>query len=113
VGACIPVARELDTEAVRRSRLFVDSRESAMNEAGDLLIPMRAGVIDESHIVGELGEVLLGRIEGCRGDDEITLFKSLGLAVEDLAAARHILGKARLSQRGIEVTIGALRHEAP
>jgi ornithine cyclodeaminase len=93
-GACTPAARELDTDAMRRARLFVDRRESALAEAGDLLIPMRNGELGEDHIAGELGDLLLGRVPGRRAPEEITLFESLGLAVEDLAAARHVWRKA-------------------
>lgn len=78
-----------------RSRLFVDRRESALNEAGDFLIPKREGAIGDDHIVGELGDVFLGRLPGRRSAEEITLFKSLGIAVEDLAAAHLIWTKAR------------------
>jgi alanine dehydrogenase len=90
VGACTPVTRELDTEAVLRARIFVDRRESALAEAGDLLIPMRAGEVGEDPITGELGDVLVGRVPGRQSAEEVTLFKSLGLAVEDLAAARFV-----------------------
>jgi ornithine cyclodeaminase/alanine dehydrogenase-like protein (mu-crystallin family) len=100
VGACFPATRELDTEAVSRARLYVDRRESALQEAGDLLIPIQEGRLTERHIVGELGDVFLGRLAG-RGDpSEITLFKSLGIAIEDLAAAHHVLRKARAAGRG-------------
>lgn len=95
VGASLPSARELDTEAVRRARLFVDRRESAVHESGDYLIPLREGAIGEDHIVGELGEVLLGTAAGRGGADEITLFKSLGIAIEDLAAARLLVDRAQ------------------
>lgn len=108
VGSSVKSARELDTEAVVRSRLFVDRRESAVNEAGDYLFPKEEGAIDESHIVGELGEVLLGRVEGRRAPDEITLFKSLGLAVEDVAAARAVLEQARARGMGTAVSLGGL-----
>jgi ornithine cyclodeaminase len=94
-GACTPAARELDTEAMRRARLFVDRRESALAEAGDLLIPIRNGELGEDHIAGELGDLLLGRLPGRRSPDEITLFESLGIAVEDVAAARHVWRKAK------------------
>ena len=94
VGACTPAARELDTEVIRRARLFVDRRESALAEAGDLLIPMREGAVGEDQIAGELGDLLLGRIPGRQSPEEITVFESLGLAVEDLAAARYIWRKA-------------------
>ena len=93
-GACTPVTRELDTEAVRRARLFVDRRESALAEAGDLLIPLRAGELGEDHIAGELGDLLLGRLPGRQSPEEITLFKSLGIAGEDVAAARSVWRKA-------------------
>ena len=95
VGASLPSARELDTEAVRRSRLFVDRREATVHESGDYLIPLREGAIREDHIVAELGEVLDGTATGRRGPDEITLFKSLGIAIEDLAAARLLVERAR------------------
>jgi ornithine cyclodeaminase/alanine dehydrogenase-like protein (mu-crystallin family) len=104
VGACMPAARELDSAAVAGARLFVDRRESALHESGDLLIPMQEGLIAEDHIVGELGEVLLGRLAGRRADSataEITLFKSLGLAVEDLAAAYRVYQQARLTGCGV------------
>ncbi len=100
VGACTPSTRELDTEAVRRARVFVDRRESASHEAGDLLIPMQQGELDESCVAGELGEVLVGRLEGRREGSEITLFKSLGLGVEDAAAARHVYLAALAAGRG-------------
>jgi ornithine cyclodeaminase len=85
----------LDTDAVVRSRLFVDRRESALNEAGDFLIPRSEGAIGDDHIAGELGDVFLGKIPGRRSPAEITLFKSLGIAVEDLAAAHHVWTRAR------------------
>ncbi|HUE96807.1 MAG TPA: ornithine cyclodeaminase family protein [Longimicrobiaceae bacterium] len=100
VGASLPSARELDTEAVRRGRLFVDRRESTVHESGDYLIPLRAGSIGEDHIVAELGEILDGTAAGRRGPDEITLFKSLGIAIEDLAAARLLADRARAERAG-------------
>ena len=103
VGASIPTARELDTEAVARSRLFVDRRESALNEAGDVLIPMEEGAFDAGHILAELGELLTGRAHGRRTDDEVTLFKSLGLAVEDLACARYLYDRALAESMGTRV----------
>lgn len=94
VGACTPFAREIDTDLVRHARVFVDCRESALAEAGDLLIPIREGAVGEDHIAGELGDLLLGLLPGRRSAEEITLFESLGLAVEDLAAARHVWRKS-------------------
>jgi ornithine cyclodeaminase/alanine dehydrogenase-like protein (mu-crystallin family) len=109
VGACFPASRELDTAAVLKSRLYVDRRESALAEAGDFLIPKAEGAIGDDHIVGELGEIILGKIPARRIRDEITLFKSLGIAVEDLAAAHLIHAKARATGQGIAVDFGGHR----
>jgi ornithine cyclodeaminase len=103
VGACFASARELDTAAVARARLVVDRRESALAEAGDFLIAKREGAIGDDHIAGELGEVLLGRVAGRRSPDEVTLFESLGIAVEDLAAARYLLDRAAAAGAGVVV----------
>lgn len=100
VGACTPKARELDAAAVARARVYVDSRESATHEAGDLLLARSEGALAEDPVMGELGEVILGRVPGRRSAEEITLFESLGLAVEDLASAVHVLAKARSAGRG-------------
>ncbi len=94
VGSSTPRAREVDTHTMLRSRLFVDRRESTLNEAGDFLIPKQEGALGDNHIVGEIGEVLLGQMAARRSTEEITLFKSLGLAIEDLAAAQHVYTKA-------------------
>jgi ornithine cyclodeaminase/alanine dehydrogenase-like protein (mu-crystallin family) len=109
VGASIASARELDSEAVRQSLLFVDRRESAMHEAGDFLIPREEGVIDNGHIRGELGEVADGRVAGRRDAADRTLFKSLGLAVEDVACARFIHARALAEGTGSWIEIGGLR----
>jgi len=109
VGACLPHARELDTAAVLASRLYVDRRESALAEAGDLLIPISEGACGADHIVAELGEVFLGHAPGRGTPEEITLFESLGLAVEDLAAARHVLTVAERDDAGAVVPLGELR----
>lgn len=109
VGASLPTARELDTAAVVRSRLFVDRRESTKAEAGDYLLPLAEGAITDSHIIGELGEVILGTMAGRRSDDEITVFKSSGLAVEDIAAARLLYEKARVTGRGTWLELGGRR----
>lgn len=94
VGACTPAARELDADTVAGSRLFVDRRESALAEAGDFLLARNEKRVTDDHIVGELGEVLEGTIPGRQSEDEITLFKSLGIAVEDLAAGARVYRKA-------------------
>jgi len=106
VGSSLAANRELDTEAVRRARLFVDRRESALNEAGDFLIPLREGAIGEDHIVAEIGEIAAGMAQGRGGSDEITLFKSLGLAIEDLASARWIHQQAVASGVGTPIPLG-------
>ena len=99
VGACRPDQREMETALVRDARVFVDSRTGAIAEAGDLVIPIKEGAINASHIAGELGDVFGGRVPGRRDDAEITIFKSLGMAVEDVAAAR--LAFDRASERGL------------
>lgn len=109
VGACIPSARELDSEAVIRSRFIVDTREGALCEAGDFLIPKAAGEIDDDHIVGEIGEVLIGKVPGRRTPDEITVFESLGIGIYDLAAAHRIWRNAVAKGAGIEVELGGRR----
>jgi ornithine cyclodeaminase len=109
VGACFATARELDTKAVVRSRLYVDRRESALAEAGDFLLPKAEGAIGDDHIVGEIGGILAGRVPARRSPDEITLFKSLGIAIEDLAAAHRIEARARAEGKGIAVDFGGRR----
>jgi ornithine cyclodeaminase len=109
VGACFAAARELDTATVVRSRLYVDRRESVLAESGDFLIPRAEGTIGDDHIVGELGDILAGSVLGRRSRDELTLFKSLGIAIEDLAAAHHIHVRARAEAKGIAVDFGGHR----
>jgi ornithine cyclodeaminase len=94
VGSSSARMRELDAAAVRRCRVWVDSREAAPVEAGDLVLAMREGAIGADHVLGELGELVNGA-PGRRDDREITMFKSLGLAVEDIASARLALERAR------------------
>jgi ornithine cyclodeaminase len=91
--------------------LYVDKRESTLNEAGDFLLAKRDGAIGDDHIVGEIGDVLLGSVEGRRTSNEITLFKSLGLAVEDLAAASHVYKKAVAVNAGVLVELGGERDD--
>jgi alanine dehydrogenase len=93
VGSSTPTARELDTAAIRRSKLYTDCYESLFKEAGDFLIPKKEGAITNTAVQGELGEVLIGKKKGRENDEEITLFKSLGIAAEDLFAAWHIYEK--------------------
>ncbi len=103
VGSSIPKARELETETMAASSLFVDRRESTLNESGDYLLAQAEGAIGPDHIKAELGEVLVGTHPGRERDDELTLFKSLGIAVEDLAAAELVVRRAREQGVGSEV----------
>jgi len=111
VGACVQSQRELDTEAVRRARLYVDDREAALNEAGDILIPVDEGALTDQHIVGEIGGLLTGAVTGREAPDEVTLFKSLGLAVQDLAAAHLVYTRAVDRDLGTWVELGGERHD--
>ena len=112
VGSSVPGARELDTLAVLRSRFFVDRKEAALAEAGDFLIPKGEGAVDDSHIRAELGQVVVGAVAGRLAPTDVTVFKSVGLAIEDVAAAQHIYSKARGSGFGKFVEFGGGRHEA-
>jgi ornithine cyclodeaminase len=85
--------------------LFVDRRESTVNEAGDFLFPQREGAIGPEHIRAEIGELVLGTATGRRSPDELTVFKSLGLAVEDLAAAEYVLARAEEENAGTVVSL--------
>ncbi len=109
-GSSVAFARELDTAAMVKSRLYVDRRESTLNEAGDFLMPKKEGAIGDNHIQGEIGEILLGQVKGRQSDGEITLFKSLGLAVEDLASAHHIYHRAIEKGIGRWIEFGGSRH---
>lgn len=111
VGAYSAITRELDSAAMVRSRFYVDRRESTLNEAGEFLIPKREGLIGDDHIVGEIGGLLLGKVPGRGSPNEVTLFKSLGIAIEDLAAASHVCRKAQERKLGTWVEIGG-RHFA-
>ncbi len=101
VGACRPYQREMDPLLVARGRLFVDSRAAALKEAGDLVIAMNEGHFGANHIVAELGEVLAGRVAGRTADDEVTILKPLGQAVEDVAAAQLAYSRAIAMGRGV------------
>jgi len=83
--------------------MFVDKRESTLQEAGDYLLALKEGAIGPDHIRAEIGEVLIGAKPGRESDEEITLFKSLGLAVEDLAAAEYVYRKAKEKNLGLSV----------
>ena len=93
VGACSADARELPSDLVQRGRFYCDNVESVMHESGDFLFPLKEGLIKEYHLLGTVGQLLCGKIESRTSDDQITIFESLGMAVEDLAAASYVLGK--------------------
>ena len=103
VGACFPTSRELDSATVADSSFFVDRRESAVNEAGDYLLALEEGAIGPDHIRAEIGEILIGAHPGRTSQDELTVFESLGLAVEDLAAAEYLMRRAAETGRGTTV----------
>jgi ornithine cyclodeaminase len=103
VGSYTPEMQEVPAETLLRAKIFVDSRSAALEEAGDLIQPMRAGLLDESHIRGELGEVALGKLAGRESPEEITYFKSVGIAVQDALAAQVALKNARKMNLGKEV----------
>jgi ornithine cyclodeaminase/alanine dehydrogenase-like protein (mu-crystallin family) len=106
VGASTPQAREIDTATVAASVLFCDSRESLRNEAGEFQLAMAEGKIaGEEHVRAELGEVLAGTAAGRRDAGELTLFRSLGLAIEDLAAAESAVAAATAHGIGTEVEL--------
>jgi len=97
IGAFYPDYRELDTGTIRDAKLVVDSREAIMDEAGDILIPISEGVIGVDHVYAELGDLVLGRKPGRTDDDGLTVFKSVGLAIQDSSVARLVLDKWRES----------------
>lgn len=109
VGSSVSFTRELDGAAVQRSKLFVDRRESALNEAGDFVLARKEGLIDDDHILAELGELLTQSAPGRTSEDDITLFKSVGLAIEDLAAARCVYDKAIQDGKGTRISFGGAR----
>lgn len=108
IGAYQPVMREVPGETVARSRLVVDVREAALHEAGDVVIPLQEGLIMPDHIYAELGEIVLGQRPGRSGFEpgEISFFKSVGNAAQDVALAAHIYQKARQLGIGTDVEMG-------
>jgi ornithine cyclodeaminase len=105
VGACRPDQREMDPALVSRGRLFVDSRAAALAESGDVLMAIQERRFTASHIVGELGELIDGKVEGRRSPRDVTIFKSLGLAVEDVVAAELAYRRALAGDAGRELEL--------
>ena len=100
IGSFDAGSREIDTTTVKRSKVVVDSREAAMKEAGDLLIPIAENVLSPEHIFAELGEIVIGRKAGRTTEQEITLFKSVGLAIQDVSVALTVYKKALELHKG-------------
>lgn len=105
IGTHSPNSREIDSATMAASRIFVDRRESALNEAGDYLLAAKEGLIDADSILAEIGELLIGTKHGRNSVNEITLFKSLGLAIEDVACAEYLYQKALSENRGTSVDL--------
>jgi alanine dehydrogenase len=103
IGSYTPEMQEVPAETVARALVVVDSRSATLAETGDLLRPMQAGLFGEEHIYGELGEILLRRKAGRQSADQITYFKSVGVAVQDAMAAQVALQNARLQRLGTEI----------
>jgi ornithine cyclodeaminase len=103
VGSSVPPFRELDNAVVQRSRIFVDNRECVLNEADDLRVPIAQGVISADRILGDLAELAAGTVRGRISDADITLFKSVGMAIEDVATARELYRRAVREGRGVRV----------
>jgi ornithine cyclodeaminase len=101
IGSFRPNMQELDATAIQRARIVVDQREAVLSEAGDLVVPIQKGIITAQHIKAELGEIVNGTRPGRENDDDITLFKSVGNAAQDIAIAKAILQSAELNNLGI------------
>jgi alanine dehydrogenase len=105
VGSSIPSKREIDTELVVRSKLYVDYRISTMAQAGEVILAIEENKITEEHILAEIGEVISGSAPGRQSEDEITLYRSLGVAAQDLAAAYYVVEQAKIRGMGTEVAL--------
>lgn len=105
IGSHSPGARELDTEIIKRSVFIGDSKEACFSEAGDIMIPLKEGAINESHFYAELGEIITGKKKGRANGTTITLFKSNGLAIQDAAAAKVVFERAVAGGIGKNVEI--------
>ncbi|MCL7451616.1 MAG: hypothetical protein M8467_01055 [Anaerolineae bacterium] len=105
IGAYTPEMQEIPAETVARATIVVDSRSASLAEAGDLIIPLRSGLITEDSVYAEIGEVAAGRLSGRQSAEEVTFFKSVGVAVQDVAVADLILRRAKALGLGIEVDL--------
>ena len=105
IGSHTPGTRELDTETIQKAKVVCDQVSACLAEAGDLIIPINEGAITKEHIHAELGEIVSGKKAGRESESEITVFKSVGLAIQDAATAKLVYDKARKMKKGIEVEI--------
>lgn len=106
VGSSVPSMREIDEALVARAALFVDYRNSTFAQAGEVIAALEAGVIGKGHVRAEIGEVLAGTSAGRSGPQDITLYRSLGIAAQDIACAHHCIDEARRRGLGIEASLG-------
>lgn len=100
IGSSFPDARETDDDLVVKSRFFVDYKPSTMAQAGEFLNALNAGLVREDHIVGEIGTVLDGSISGRTGDEDVTVYKSLGVAAQDIVTAHYVFAEAEKQGAG-------------
>ena len=105
IGSHSPGTRELDTETVKRSKFVGDSKEACLKEAGDIMIPLKEGAVTEDHFYAELGDLVIGKKEGRTNSEEITVFKSNGLAIQDVATAKLVYDRALEARIGVNVEI--------
>jgi ornithine cyclodeaminase len=103
IGSYSPTTREIPAETIARARVYVDSREAAWSEAGDLIQPFQAGLINRHHVIAELGELITNASLGRQNDLDVTVFKSVGIAVQDAVAARFAIENAKRMNLGTEV----------
>jgi ornithine cyclodeaminase len=107
VGSAIPTTAEVDADCVRRGRMYIDYRPAADAEAGELREAIADGAVGPDHVRGEIGDVLQGRVAGRTSDDEITIYKSLGIAAQDLATAARAYAAARACGRGSTIDLAS------
>jgi ornithine cyclodeaminase/alanine dehydrogenase-like protein (mu-crystallin family) len=105
IGSFKPDVREVDEEVIKKAKIVVDQKSAALEEAGDIIIPLKAGIITEKDIYAELGELAAGLKPGRTSDFEITLFKSVGLGIQDCAAAWLAYMRAKEKGVGMEVEL--------
>ncbi|MBI4306387.1 MAG: ornithine cyclodeaminase family protein [Chloroflexi bacterium] len=106
IGSHAPGVRELDLKTIKRAKVICDSRKACLNEAGDLIIPIKNGEYKAEQIHGDLGDVINGKVKGRTSDTEITVFKSVGLAIQDMSCASLVYRKAREAKVGVDFEFG-------